>query len=597
MLRQALIALAVAACITLFTFAGGLYRLDSWVQDAQFQNPQALSGNVIIIGIDEKALEEYGPYRTWDRNIMAEALEVLAKDPEHVPAAVAIDTLYSGETETEADKRFADAAEALGCVVTADAASFGSASTRTEEGSYAFDDYVITGFEQPYEALRSVTTQGHINAMYDSDGILRHAILYLDVPDMEERVYSMAYQVASLYAEKNGFSIKEPESDSRGRFYVSYSSGPGGFYEGVSLADLINGDCPPDYYAGKIVLIGPYAVGLQDSVYTPIDKARQMYGVEFQANVMEAMLKGDYKQEAGDFWQLAVLFVLSFLAMLFLQKIRIAYSSILCGAVILGSFVACRIAYVHGMILHPLWIPVGIFSIYIISIGAHYIRTLAEKHRVTQTFERYVAPEIVQEILKEGTDSLALGGKLCEIAVLFVDIRGFTTMSERLAPEMVVKILNRYLGMTSECIAQNKGTLDKFVGDATMAFWGAPVPQEDSVYLAVKTAMDIVEGAKKVSDELKESIGEELRVGVGVHFGPAVVGNIGAKRHMDYTAIGDTVNTSARLEANAPGGTVYISRIVADALSGRIRTTSLGTSVTLKGKSEGFEVLKVEELL
>ncbi|MBR6452526.1 MAG: adenylate/guanylate cyclase domain-containing protein, partial [Lachnospiraceae bacterium] len=131
-------------------------------------------------------------------------------------------------------------------------------------------------------------------------------------------------------------------------------------------------------------------------------------------------------------------------------------------------------------------------------------------------------------------------------------------------------------------------------GDAMMAFWGAPLPQDDAVYNAVKTAQDIVKGAKRVSDELKDEIGEELRVGVGVHFGPAVVGNMGAEKHMDYTAIGDTVNTAARLEANAPSGTVYISRAVADALGERISYTSLGGTVRLKGKAEGFEVLQMD---
>ena len=122
-----------------------------------------------------------------------------------------------------------------------------------------------------------------------------------------------------------------------------------------------------------------------------------------------------------------------------------------------------------------------------------------------------------------------------DIAVLFVDVRGFTTMSERLKPETVVHILNRYLTMASDCVEKNKGTLDKFVGDAMMAFWGAPLLQEDAVFNAVKTAVDIIEGAKRVSDELKDEIGEELRVGVGVHFGPAIVGNMGAEKHMDYT--------------------------------------------------------------
>ena len=146
---------------------------------------------------------------------------------------------------------------------------------------------------------------------------------------------------------------------------------------------------------------------------------------------------------------------------------------------------------------------------YICAIVIHYFRAALEKRKVTKTFERYVAPEIVKEIMKEGMENLSLGGKTCDIAVLFVDVRGFTTMSERLTPEKVVFILNRYLTMASDCVEKNHGTLDKFVGDAMMAFWGAPLPQDDAIFNAVKTADDIVKGAKRVSDELKEEIGEE----------------------------------------------------------------------------------------
>ena len=167
-------------------------------------------------------------------------------------------------------------------------------------------------------------------------------------------------------------------------------------------------------------------------------------------------------------------------------------------------------------------------------------------------------------------------------------------MSERMAPEKVVLILNRYLAMTSEAVEKNGGTLDKFVGDAAMAFWGAPLPQEDPVFKAVQTAVDIIKGAGELSRKLKEEIDEELNVGVGVHFGPAVVGNMGSERHMDYTAIGDTVNTAARLESNAPAGNIYVSRAVADELKGRMEFVSLHDSVRLKGKAEGFEVLKLK---
>lgn len=209
---------------------------------------------------------------------------------------------------------------------------------------------------------------------------------------------------------------------------------------------------------------------------------------------------------------------------------------------------------------------------------------------------RYTAPEIVNEILEQGAAALELGGKLTNIAVLFVDVRGFTPMSELLKPTEVVEILNRYLTLISGCIMRNHGTLDKFVGDAAMAFWGAPIPQEDYVMHAVQAARDMVKGSEALSKELMEKYGRTVSFGIGVHVGEAVVGNIGLPQRMDYTAIGDTVNIAARLEANAPGGTIYISRAVADALEGRICVTSLGDSVKLKGKKAGFEVLILEEI-
>ena len=202
----------------------------------------------------------------------------------------------------------------------------------------------------------------------------------------------------------------------------------------------------------------------------------------------------------------------------------------------------------------------------------------------------------MRRLIAQGASALELGGKQYDIAVLFVDIRGFTTMSEALDPPTVVEIINKYLTLTTECIMKNHGTLDKFVGDCTMAFWNAPVEQEDPVYLACRAAMDMVEGSKKLGEELSSRFGRTVSFGVGVNWGPAVVGNIGAPKRMDYTAIGDTVNTAARLEANAPGGKIFISRAVADILGDRAVVTSLGDSIKLKGKAEGFEILTLDSL-
>ena len=596
--KHIIYSLAGAAILTVIAGTGVWQYPDRWVQDELFQKKSATSGDIVIIGIDEAALSELGPYHSWDRNVMASALDALASDPDRLPAVVAIDTLYSGTTDPEADAHLAQAAERLGCVVTASVATFGTTREYSEDGIIS-NTYSVLGYEQPFDELRDVTTQGHINAMIDTDGIMRHALLYVDPVDEEgntERVYSMAATVARLYLEQHGQQVTYPETNARGHFYVPFTTKPFGYYDGINIAQLIRGEVPADYYAGKIVLIGPYAAALQDEYFTPIERSEHMFGVEFQANVIQSLIDKNFKTEAPDAPQLAVLFAVSALAMFLFLHSKVIAGAIYFVIITVASMGVSYAIYQSGRVIHPLWIPVSFFLLYIATVVIHYIRAAAARAKVYSTFERYVAPSVVKELMKEGTDSLALGGKLCDIAVLFVDVRGFTTMSERLEPEKVVYIINKILTMTSSCIEKNNGTLDKYVGDCTMAFWGAPLPQEDSVYLAARTALDIVKGCEEVSAQLKEETGEEFKVGVGVHYGPAVVGNIGSERRMDYTAIGDTVNTSARLEANAPGSTVYISRVVADKLGDLAKTTSLGDTVKLKGKADGFEVLILESL-
>lgn len=593
--QNLLLALAAALAVTLLAGTGALRRVDKWAQDALLQRPGIASPEIVVIGIDEASLSALGPYSTWDRGVMAGALEQLAADPAALPAVTAIDTLYAGPGEAVSDARLARAAAALPAVVTASLADFGVTYQMADSGGLTVDAYAVLRYEQPYEALRQATTQGHINAMYDGDGIMRHGVLYVDAPEVG-RVYSMAWETARLYAEAQGRQIGLPSTDRRGHFYIPYTAAPGGYYDGYSIADLIAGQVPAEAYAGKIVLIGPYAAGLQDAYDTPVSRSMPMYGVEVQANVIQSLLEGRYKAEAPDLPQLLILFALSFLLMaLFLRGKIGPMAGLALAAALLGPILALAL-YAAGWVVHPLWLPLAAVLLYGAAVARHYALAARERQRVTHTFERYVAPQIVREILKEGADSLRLGGDTCEIAVLFVDIRGFTAMSERLPPERVVGILNQYLAMTSACVEEHGGTLDKYVGDATMAFWGAPLKDSDPVFHAAQTAMDIVSGADALSARLQSELGEELRVGVGIHFGPAVVGNMGSERRMDYTAIGDTVNTAARLEANAPGGTIYISRAVADALGRRARVTSLGATVQLKGKAEGFEVLTLDGL-
>ena len=218
---------AFALVFTILVRLGALNWPDQWLQDYLYQKPQYMNGEVLLFGIDEKSLQELGPYNTWDRHIMARALEALASDPEHRPAVVAIDTLYSMETDPEADAHLAKAAEELGCVVTATAASYVPGWYEAPDGTLQWDDYRIVQYEEPYDALKAVTTQGHINAMNDEDGIMRHGLLYIEP---EQRVYSMAYQVVRMYREKRGEEFTPPQTNRRGQFYVAYTGRPRDYY-------------------------------------------------------------------------------------------------------------------------------------------------------------------------------------------------------------------------------------------------------------------------------------------------------------------------------------------------------------------------------
>lgn len=588
---QTLLASGISAVVMTALCASGLLRsAELWFCDELFQTPETPPGDVVIIGITEEDFEALGPYSSWDRSVMASALEALASDPDNLPAVVAIDTLYAGTTEESADQQLVDAAEKLGNVVVASEATFGT--ERTFGATIVTDTYSIVNYEEPFDALKEVTSQGHINAMYDKDGVMRHSVLYVE-PDDGDLVYSMAYVTASKYAEKTGMTITEPPVNDRGQFYVSFTGGPTDYYDGVTLSMLIKGEVPSSYYKNKIVLIGPYAPGLQDSYFTPIDRSKMMYGVEYQANVIQCILAGNYKVESSDYIQIAALFILSFAFYFFCRNRRLLFTVpalVVSEAAAIG---AAMLFYSMGYITHALWLPLSFFVLFVVSVAGNYLRAAIERQNVTRTFERYVAPNVVNELLKEGIDNLKLGGKNVDIAVLFVDVRGFTTMSERLSPETVVYILNQYLTMASNCVEETGGTIDKYVGDCLMAFWGAPLADEDPIYHAAVAGLGIINGVEEISARLKEEIGEEIHVGVGINYGPAVVGNMGSEKRMDYTAIGDTVNTSARLEANAPASTIYISRSVADGLEGRMRFEPLDKPIKLKGKADGFEILKL----
>ena len=390
--KKYLYPLAAALLVTVLVGLGMLRRLDRWAQDWLFQRPGIPSGDIVVIGIDEEALELLGPYNTWDRNIMASALEALAADPEKKPAVTAVDILYAGTSTQQADDRLAAAAGKLGNVITASMAGFGEKITWENGHAVEVQTSAVLAYEEPYEALCSSTAQGHINAMTDVDGVMRHGLLYVEPDGSEEsRVYSMAFQAARSYLEQKGLELTPPQTVGKGHFYIPYTAGPGGYYDGVSIAALIGGQVPADYWAGKIVIIGPYAPALQDAYLTPIDKGTQMYGVEIQANVIQSFLEGRRKTEMSDLPQLLFLFLFSTASMILFLRMKVARGGILCAGLIICSAFLTFILYAAGFVTHPFWLPFALLTLYILALAAHYIRAVRERHALALEKERIEA--------------------------------------------------------------------------------------------------------------------------------------------------------------------------------------------------------------
>ena len=480
-----------------------------------------------------------------------------------------------------------------GNVVAALSFSFKEMPERDEKGRTVYNPYHVDYVIEPYGELKDSVICGYANTAVDRDGFVRQAMAYLDYEG--EKVYSLSSQVYKNYQESQGKEAVFPAVYGRGnRYYFSYSGKPGG-YNVVSMADVLNGTVDPGLFRDAIVLVGAYAVGMQDSYSPSISHNSQMYGVEIHANIIDALLKGETQLPVSPLLYGAVSAFLCGIFFAVIRKAKIIPVSVGTGILVVLDVLFARFMYGQGILVPVVLVPVVLLLIYGERVIEGYLAEILRRRRVVNVFKQYVAPQIVEKISKDTDFELVLGGENRHIAVLFVDIRGFTTMSESLRPEEVVEILNEYLSLTTKSIFDNGGTLDKFVGDATMAVFNAPFALDDYIFKAVCTAWDMKAGADAIAEKFEKRFGKSVAFGIGVNCGEAVVGNIGCEFRMDYTAIGDTVNTAARLESNAKRGQILISEAVYEAVKDRVEVTPIG-EIPLKGKSKGVFVYQVDEV-
>ncbi|MBO5857378.1 MAG: adenylate/guanylate cyclase domain-containing protein, partial [Clostridia bacterium] len=530
-----------------------LSMVDKTAEDVLYHKSSATMGQIRIIKIDDKTMNELGDISTWDRSVYTKLLEALNVSEEIAPAVVGFDILLSSEKDEKTDKEFSEVCKKYKNVVCGYSYVFSKELQEDEDGVLLENSMAIKDKVLPYKALRDSVEIGFVNALMDNDdSFIRSSFLTFN-ETQEEKAKSFSVQVYEKYMESQGLEVTYPTDKSIMDF--RYSGKPGD-YENVSLIDVLNGNVPASAFDDCIVLVGAYAAGMMDSYFVPVDRSSQMFGVEIHANVIEAIIEGKALGNVNKIVDALISAVIIAFITFICWNLSVAKTIVICVATAILKLVVGFVLFNQGLMTNVLSVPILAVVVAIVYVAVHYYKARMAKKSIEKAFSKYVAPQVVEEIAKDGTYELKLGGENRDIAVMFVDIRGFTTLSESLEPEQVVDILNGYLELTTRCIFRHGGTLDKFVGDATMAVFNSPFDTEDYIYKAILTAWDIVKGGSKIEKEFVEKFGKKVGFGVGVNCGPAVVGNIGCEFRMDYTAIGDTVNTAARLESNAPRGNV-----------------------------------------
>lgn len=400
---------------------------------------------------------------------------------------------------------------------------------------------------------------GYFNIAPDSDGTVRWAPLVVKYKDdfyphisLEAvRKYlgspPLILNIAQYGVDSINIGNRIIPTDERGRLLINFR-GPQKTFPHYSFSDVVDGLVPKDSLKDKIVLVGATATGIYDMRVTPFGGT--FPGIEIHANIIDNIIQGDFIHRPDwivVFDILAILLLGAFLSIV-IPKIRPVYTAMFTLTLIGFYIIANNYIFNNWNIWLTEIYP--IFTILIVSTGVttfQFMTEEREKRKIGKAFSHYVSPSLVNEIIKD-PKKLVLGGEEKRLSVLFSDIRGFTTISEGLKPQVLVKLMNDYLTPMTDIVLNNGGTIDKYMGDAIMAFWGAPIWQEDHQIRACRTALEMLKKLSELQTVWEKEGIPKLDIGVGISTGRVTVGNMGSSTRFDYTVIGDTVNLGSRLE-------------------------------------------------
>jgi adenylate cyclase len=542
--------------------------------------------DLVVIGIDDASFQDLQEQWPFTRGFHAKVIDRLRKDGAKLIVFDVQFTEPQGFTRQDAidDNALVTACQrARDCVM--------SSTEFNGKGQSAV-------FGGPPLQKATHTVVGNGNVIPDADGVIR-------------RVYYERQKVKPLglvaYERLTGKTVKQ--SDVGGdTSYINYA-GPGGTFKRVSYSHVCPGcaktshgkkldvpQAPPGFFKDKIALIGPIAPTLQDIHETPFDSV--MPGGEYQANVLQTAREGFPLNDSPTWIDILLIALLGFVAPLLSIKLRL-WGIALAIAVAAGYAVLTQIAFQSGTVLSFTY-PTG--ALLLSSVGAlavHYVTEAFERARVRENFARFVPESVVGQVLDQA-DGARLGGVGRYATVMFSDLRGFTSFAEQLEPDQVIRILNRYLtAMVDDAILPNGGTLVDYMGDGIMAVFGAPIEMDDHADRALAAARAKLRELEDFNKWMHDEYGfdKSFRMGIGLNSGQVMSGNVGSETRLAYTAIGDTTNTSARLEGMTKGTDfmLFMSESTKNALSTEPEDVAFVGEYEIRGRVEKLTIWSVED--
>jgi adenylate cyclase len=364
-------------------------------------------------------------------------------------------------------------------------------------------------------------------------------------------------------------------------------------YERLSFSDVYHGNIDSSFFNNKIVLIGYAASDSYDHFIVPISN-QAMPGVEIHANLIQSIIMRDFIYYQDDFSAVFIILILSIITGLFLYKFKIHIATILVALLAISYlFLSVLYSIQSGIILKILYPLIAISSVYIGIVVVYYRTEEKSRKWITSLFGKYVSPIIIENLIKN-PDAINLGGEKKNITIFFSDIRGFTTISEKLDPEDLVHLLNDYLTEMTSVILQNQGLVDKYMGDAIMAFWGAPLDQPNHAELSCISSLEMIDKLKDLQKKWKNEDIPSFDIGIGLNSGDAIIGNMGSMNRFDYTAMGDNVNLASRMEGlnKIYGTNIIITENTYNIIKDDFETRQLD-KVRVKGKKKAIPIFEL----